>query len=295
MCGESRSVPEKSVQEFKECLPSLLNGYADADIFNADETALYYRQLPERTMNAKNSSSSGAKKSKDRLTLLLCCSMEGEKLPPLAIGKSRSPRCLRGIDINNFPCNYDCSKNAWMTTSIFESWLSEINRRMARQGRSILLFMDNATCHRTTLTLPHVKFAFLPPNCSSVLQPLDQGVIWSFKCIFRKQLLEFVMSMLEDECPRVKIDINLLLALQLIKRSWSAVHPDVIRNSYEKAGFKLNLTSTLVPPPAEEPSLIENFHEYVKIDDRLLEEELSSLVIDDQEVSISSLLLTTLL
>lgn len=276
------------MSEFKERLPSLMDGFSDADIFNVDETALYYRQLPGRTMCLKNGSSSGMKRSKERLTLLLCCSMEGEKLTPLVIGKSKKPRCFRGIDIRHLPCKYQCTKNAWMTTCIFEGWLMELNQRMANQGRSILLFMDNAACHRTTLTLSHVKFEFLPPNCTSVLQPLDQGVIWSFKCTFWRHLLEFVMPMLEDENPHLNIDINLLAALQLIRRSWFAVHPDIVRNCYGKAGFKIKSAVTLLPTPAEDPPLIEDFDDYVRTDDRLLEEELATLALDDQEVSIAN-------
>jgi len=38
--------------------------------------------------------------AKERLTVLLCISMYGEKLKPLVIGKSVKPRCFIGIDVS---------------------------------------------------------------------------------------------------------------------------------------------------------------------------------------------------
>ncbi|GFU95444.1 uncharacterized protein TNCV_4787791 [Trichonephila clavipes] len=44
--------------------------------------------------------------------------MDGsEKITPLAIGKSATPRCFKGI--NSFPAKYRSNKKAWMTTELF--------------------------------------------------------------------------------------------------------------------------------------------------------------------------------
>ena len=45
----------------------------------------------------------GGKKSKDRVTLALCASKTGEKLPPLLIGKAEKPRCFNNINIKLLP------------------------------------------------------------------------------------------------------------------------------------------------------------------------------------------------
>lgn len=279
------AVADNLVEDFRTTLPTLISGYEHGDVFNADETALYYKQLPERTLNVKTTSVSGGKRSKERVTLLLCGSMAGEKLTPLVIGKYKNPRCLRGIDNKSLPCGYNNSKNAWMTRTLFENWLSDVNRRMASQRRSILLFLDNASCHRTMLPLSNVNVVFLPPNCSSVLQPMDQGVIWSFKCIFRKHLLEYVLSVLDNNRPNLKIEVDLLLTMHLVRKAWLTVHPDVIIHSYSKAGFESNIKEIMVSPVAETCDLIDDFPKYVSVDDRLFEEELASLEFEDQEVS----------
>jgi hypothetical protein len=58
------------------------------DIFNTDETALYYTATPDYYMIFKNASASAGKKVKDIITVLLTCSMmETIKMKPLVIAK----------------------------------------------------------------------------------------------------------------------------------------------------------------------------------------------------------------
>jgi len=56
---------------------------------------------------------------------------------------------------------------------------------MRRADRNILLLMDNAKCHETENleTLSNVRVYFLPPNTTSYLQPIDQGIIYSLKVL----------------------------------------------------------------------------------------------------------------
>ena len=45
----------------------------------------------------------------------------------------------------------------------------------------------------STLKLSNITIAFLPPNVTSVVQHLNQGIIASFK-VHKKELLECVLS-----------------------------------------------------------------------------------------------------
>jgi hypothetical protein len=38
-------------------------------------------------------------------------------------------------------------KKAWMTTKIFEEWLTDLKQMMKKENWKILLFVDNTTCH----------------------------------------------------------------------------------------------------------------------------------------------------
>jgi len=51
--------------------PCLLKNYADCDIYNANETGLFYRLTPSSTLRFKVETYSGGKLSKDQLTILV--------------------------------------------------------------------------------------------------------------------------------------------------------------------------------------------------------------------------------
>ena len=50
ICGESESVDLANVDEWIECLPSLMEGYAPKGIYNMDEIGLLFRVLPGQTL-----------------------------------------------------------------------------------------------------------------------------------------------------------------------------------------------------------------------------------------------------
>ena len=63
VCGESADISEEGVRQWKEQLGSLLKDYDAKDVFNVDETGLFFRLLPEKTMAFKGEVCSGGKKS----------------------------------------------------------------------------------------------------------------------------------------------------------------------------------------------------------------------------------------
>ena len=84
-------------------MPEILLEYEEENIFNADETGLFYRATPDGTLCFKNESLTGSKKAMDRITVLVCANMTGtEKKKLLVIGKSKNPRCFKGINIESF-------------------------------------------------------------------------------------------------------------------------------------------------------------------------------------------------
>ncbi|GBO22848.1 Tigger transposable element-derived protein 4 [Araneus ventricosus] len=181
ICGEEKSVNPNEVTDWIGKLKSLLKGYDDRDIFNADETGLFYRVLPDKTLCFKDEKCSSGKISKERLTILLCCNMLGDFETPVVIGKAKKPRCFKNIDVRKLSVSWKSNKKAWMTTEIMRDWIVELDNKMKKQKRKIILFMDNATSHPDDLKLKNINLVFLPPNTTSMLQPLDQGIIHSFK------------------------------------------------------------------------------------------------------------------
>ena len=95
--GEEKSVLDEDIRPWLDItLPELLSLYSPECIYNVDETGLFYKLRPDKTLTFKGDKCSGVKKQKDRLTVLVGASMSGDKLPLLIIGKSKSPRCFSG-------------------------------------------------------------------------------------------------------------------------------------------------------------------------------------------------------
>ena len=114
----------------------------------------------------------------------------------LVIGKSRQPRCFKGLDSSTLPVHYKFIKKAWMNSAIFEVWIKSVDKKMKRQGHKILMFLDNAPSH-PQLKLDNVKLVFLPPNTTSKIQPMDQGIIQTMKLKFHTRKSCKILSDME--------------------------------------------------------------------------------------------------
>lgn len=233
VCGESGSVDDAVCLDWHDKLKTLIENYHARDIFNTDETGLFFKCLPDKTLTFKDEKCHGGKHSKERLTVLLAVNMDGsEKLKPLVIGKAMKPRCFKGV--KSFPTDYRANKKAWMTTELFNNWLLTVNGDMKRQKRKILLFLDNCTVHNSPPTLSNVELYFFPPNTTSKLQPLDQGIIHNFKTFYRKEIVKLVLESLDKQ---LTANITVLTAILLIDKAWRAVTPLTILNCFKKSGF----------------------------------------------------------
>lgn len=241
--GESADVNQEDVEQFFQKLPAMLLGYEARDVYNADESGLYFRALPDKTLTLKGERCAGGKMSKERLTILFCANMVGEKEKLLVIGKAARPRALKNVPLANLPATWTSNKKAWMTRSIMIDWLLDMDKKMGFQKRKILLFLDNAGSHPRELNLKNIKIIFLPPNTTSVCQPMDQGIIANFKLFYRGLILKHVLSKMDgvSSASELSKSINVLEALYFIKKAWDSVTPNTIKNCFSKAGFKKSL------------------------------------------------------
>jgi len=92
MHGAEKSAHFLAADEWlKREWPKIIAEYSSEDTYNADETGLYFCAMPEHTYLFKNESAKGFKSSKERVTVLCCANMKGEKRDLLVIGKSKNP------------------------------------------------------------------------------------------------------------------------------------------------------------------------------------------------------------
>ena len=98
--GESASADIDAAAKYPDELNFFIEdgNYSDHQIFNVDETGLFWKKMPSRTYLAeKEISQPGYKGAKDRLNLLLGGNASGEfKLKPMLVYRANNPRALKG-------------------------------------------------------------------------------------------------------------------------------------------------------------------------------------------------------
>ncbi|GFT24478.1 tigger transposable element-derived protein 6 [Trichonephila clavipes] len=104
-----------------------------------------------------------------------------------------------------------------------------------REKRHLLLFLDNCTVHNNAPLLSNVKLQFFPPNSTSKLQPLDQGIMHNSKTFYRREIVKSVLDNLENQ--QNVTTISILTVLIMIDKSWRAVTPLTIHSFFKKSDF----------------------------------------------------------
>ena len=174
----------------------------DSQIYNADETNLYWKAMPENT-NALTHLPV-AEINKQRLTALICCNADGShKLKPFILGCLKNRRTMRNASVD-VPVTYKSIASAQMTRTVFSDWFHYSFVPSVRQYQQTimnveaenvraLLVLDSAPFHPNDNYLQshdgHIK-AYLLPNTASKLQPMEQGITKTCKRFYRKYQLD---------------------------------------------------------------------------------------------------------
>ena len=181
---------------------SKLEAYPAERIYNMDETGLFFRCIPNRAYvkagQRRQARGTKAMKAKDRVTLVLACNATGtHKIPVAMIGKAKQPLCFKPPR-RPCPLPYFSQTNAWMDGDLFKSWFETVflPAVRARTSQPVALVSDNCGAHEE-LECDKVKFIPLPPNCTSIYQPLDLGIIACLKRRYKRRLLDLVVRAFE--------------------------------------------------------------------------------------------------
>ncbi len=192
MHGKSKNAEITDIDKFKIRFENFVNNYDPKDIFNIDETGIYIRNIGTKSYVLSKRDNKGTKLSKARISVMLGINMYNEKLPLLVVGKSKNPRCFETLNIwEEFACYHHANNSCWGTKNILKNYLDCLNEKLITDQRKILILSDNFTEHVVPES-SNKKLCFLPPNSTSTLQPLNQGVIHSFKSIYKNFLNRFI-------------------------------------------------------------------------------------------------------
>nr|XP_012147246.1 PREDICTED: jerky protein homolog-like isoform X1 [Megachile rotundata] len=247
--GEQLSAAAEAASEFKEEILHFIEAEQLSlnQIFNADEAELFYKVMPNKTLIFKSEySAPGYDQLKDRLTIMTCCNANGSlKLPLLIIGKHKKPRVLRNLAPHLLPAKYTTQTSAWMSSAIFERWFKEdfvpeVVNFLRSQGlpEKAILLIDNAKSRASmsTLTVGGIRAIFFPTNVTSLIQPLDQGIIEAMNRRYKINLLKFIINAQADglSYKEAMDSLSIKNAIDLISDAWDQISENTISNCWMK-------------------------------------------------------------
>lgn len=213
--GESGSICRAAVEDTLPLLMEKTSRCASRNIYNFDESGLFYELAPDRTVAAR--AVKGTKKSKSIITIAFAVNAGGsDKREPLFIGTAPRPRFFNKKFAVELGLIYENNKKTWMNGLIFQRWLKRFDRDMKGQHRHVLLLLDNTSSHTVAgLELSNIEIAFLPPSTTSELQPLDAGII-SLKHRYRRLHLKHALHC-EKQGEKKTYAVDVLQAMRWVK------------------------------------------------------------------------------
>lgn len=242
--GEKLSSDESAVEPYKERFKHVIQemDLTPDQVYNADESGLFWRLLPKKTfVHREEASAPGRKLAKDRVTFMPCSNASGtHKMTMLVIGKAKNPRAFKNVKL---PVDYMNQSKAWMNKSIFTEWFNELFKPSVKRflkeqklPQKALLILDNCPGHPDENELnsaDNIRVMFLPPNVTPLLQPMDQNVIQAIKMQYKKSLLYNVLSKDESVIKSLK-EINLKDVVYSLANAWNNLDKKVIICSWKK-------------------------------------------------------------
>lgn len=247
--GEKLSaISIESIDAYKTKFDQLTAGYTRDQIYNADETGLNYKALPTKTLASLSEKyAPGHKMQKQRVTVMVCANASGShRMPLLMLGTAKKPRCFKGMNMNALPVTYRHQKKAWMDQKIFTDWFRNVfvpnvqsHLRSMSLPPNAILFLDNAPAHPEESLLKsddgNIICHFLPANSTSLIQPMDQGVIESLKRRYRKKFLQQLLSGDEDrELLSYWKTYNMKDVMNNVADSWSEMQAETLSRAWNK-------------------------------------------------------------
>lgn len=281
--GEGAEVSEEVVEQWMEKIPELCVGYEPKNIFNVDETGMFFRAVPTKSFITKDERAAGTKVLKERFTVLVGGSATGEKLKLWVVGRAKKPHSFpkNGPPANQFI--YRHNSRGWMTSEIFIEFLNWLNNMMMTQRRKILLLLDNCPSH-PSINLSNVKMVFLPKNTTAHLQPMDQGVIASLKAKYKRLMMTHICLRMKESTSVTDLakKVRIYDAILRTKTAWDEVAPGTLVKCFARCGYRPAAESQNQPnddttEPDEFDIWFQNllevpWEEYLAVDDELEEE-----------------------
>ncbi|XP_066531040.1 tigger transposable element-derived protein 1-like [Hoplias malabaricus] len=254
---EGASADVKEAEEFVTTFAEFVDaeGYVAQQVFNCDETVLFWKKMPKRTyITQEEATISGHKPMKDRLTLALCANASGDcKVKLLLVYHSENQRAFTSHKVTKETLSvlWLSNSKAGVTRDIFVQWVNLVFGPTVKQylkdnnlPLKALLVLDHAPAHPPNLVediLDDFKFIdvlFLPPNTTPILQPMNQQVISNFKKLYTKNLFRRCFEVTDSTHLTLsefwKDHFSIVTCLRLIDLAWQGVTRRTLNSAWKK-------------------------------------------------------------
>ena len=149
--------------------------------------------------------------------------------------------------MDSLPVRYSGQKSAWMTAVLFLDWFHEafvpyVCQELIKLGLEprAVLTLDNCSAHPHSdllvSTCGKITAIYLPPNVTSLIQPMDQGVMEALKLRYKKKLLRKLL--IEDDRGISVVEflkgVDMKKVSYLVAEAWDEIDPSTLRKSWRK-------------------------------------------------------------
>ena len=158
---------------------------------------------------------------------------------------------------------------------LFEEWVRDLHKKFESEKRKVAWIIDNCPAHPIIDNLSHIKLVFLPPNTTSVSQPMDKGIIKCLKAHYRKRLVQLILHSLDSNKPLPKVSLS--TALQLLPSEWNEISQATTVNCFKKAKIP-DKDQTIAINDEDDPfkEISENLQELREKDSSLVPESMKT-------------------
>ena len=194
-----------------------------------DETPVWF-DMPSRytitKRGTKHVSLRATSNEKKRITVVLACKSNGEKLPPVVILKNK----FNGEIPPSMHVWYQ--SKAWMNSELSLKWLDQFSLNNTH------LIWDCFSGHKSKAVCERLKtvdHTFIPPTTTALCQPLDVGINKPFKDRLKEKWNNWSrngMGLSKSGCWK---SASIQQLLFWIHQAWQEIPTVTILNSFKKA------------------------------------------------------------
>jgi DDE superfamily endonuclease len=210
------------------------------DIYNVDQTNIYYSMESSYTLAPKGSRTVSIKgcNSNKRCSVMLGASLSGGRLPPYIVfdGKAEGRIHRELISRKGYPDNIQLAvqESAWFDERIMLDWIEKVWRPFAVTGEKIYyLLLDNCPAHCTfkvkdAFSRCRTEIDYVPRGYTSRLQVMDVGVNKPFKHYARNKFDDWMVE--NDNKKPTRQDVSWWVAA-----AWDDIKDDTFAQSWRRA------------------------------------------------------------